>query len=428
MLLMLCLATTKKLGHQVSLSLECKAVHSKMEYRKKPILPKYSIKIVQLPAHDTNEDLGALVLNPSEKDLMDLYQLLFDKKFGGNITDTGYRRFKSEIQVLLDLIDDQKYSKKGSHSAAYENGQKHAYLTQVDARALYDGFVEHQVGRLTFTPDVTHVTSPEGWTIRSCLADQAVFESADKIKIVVGPRQNQTWENFTLATSVDDLNLSTDFLTRAGIVAGITGYQKDLELIVVGAPGITEADIRKKVDSILHGREYAQQLHTHNPNEVNVSMMGSMGISAAWHYHTKKFIYTVRSGLDHTWGKFCQTAPKGTNTENNPSLGLGGYVGIGADYKWTEKTAIGLEGGVRLNQLKIPRLKNQEKKSSMWFTNPYAQVNCTFFGDDDTSLGLFSGYIFAKEFVITSTGSRIPYGSPCKISGLYGGMRLSKYF
>ena len=443
MLLMLCLATTKKLGHQVSCSLECKGLHSKIEYHKKSILPKYSVKIVQLPLPDSNEDLGALFLDPfkygldSEKQLCDFYKLVFDKNFNGDRANTSYQRFKNEVQVLFDLIHDQKHDKCGNHSAAYKQSRKHALLSEnaliTDIQAAFTNCQIAGAGRVTIAQDTIYTTGPEGLTLRSRVMDESVYRSADgTVKIVVGPRQSfspgQPFENFKLATCVDDLNLSADFLIRAGLVSQAAGNQKDLELIVVGAPGITEADIRKKVDSIVQGTDYTAQLQSAAPKEINVATMGSMGLSAAYHYHTRQFIFTARSGLDHTWGKFCQTASKGTNPENNSGLGFGGYVGAGVDYKWAEYVAVGLEAGMRLNQLKIPMVKDPVQKATMWFSSPYAQVNCTFFGDDDTSLGLFSGYNFAKEFTVTSTGTRIPYGSTCKIGGLYGGLRLSKYF
>lgn len=435
MLLMLCLATTKKLGHQVSVSLECKGLHSKMEYRKKPILPKYSVKIVQLPPPVDGADMGALFLDPAkygkslfEAQLAEWYADVFDTDFDPRSTESNpaYESFKSTMRILFDLIDDKKYDRTGNNSAAYRQNRKDAILSEFEAANARAVFNVANVGRLVFKEKMAYVRCPEGLTLRSRIMDEAVFESADKIKIVVGPRQN-SWENFKLAASVDDLNLSADFLIRAGMVSQMTGNQKDLELIVVAAPGITEADIRKKVDAIVQGADYTTQLQSAAPHEVNVAMMGSIGLSAAYHYHTRNFIFTARSGLDHTWGQFCQTARQGTNSENNPGLGVGGYVGAGADYKWAQNVAFGLEAGMRLNQLNIPMMKDPAQKASMWFSSPYAQVNCTFFGGNDTSIGVFSGYNFAKEFTVTSTGARIPHGSSCAIGGLYGGLRLSKY-
>lgn len=435
MLLMLCLATAKKLGHHVSLSLECKGLHHKMEYRKKPILPAYTVKIVQLPQPAQGEDMGALFLDPAkygegfERNLAEWYANVFDKTFDPNSANPNpaYESFKDTVKVLFDLIDDKKYDKAGNHSASYKHNQKDAWLSEKESEALYQYFQpDVEVGRLSLGEKVTYTRCPEGLTLRSRIMDEAVFESADKIKIVVGPRQN-SWTEFKVATTVDDLNLSADFLIRAGIVSQIAGNGKNLELIVVGTSGITEADIRKKVDAIVRGDSYASNVQAASPQEVNVAMMGSVGMSAAYHYHTRNFIFTARSGLDHTWGKFRQTAPKGIDTENNQSLGFGGYVGAGVDYKWAKNVALGLEAGVRMNQLKIPQIKDPVQKVSMWFTSPYAQVNCTFFSEDNASLGLFSGYVFAKEFTVKSTGTRIPYGSACSIAGLYGGFRLSKY-
>lgn len=438
MLLMLCLATAKKLGHQVSLSLECRGLHSKMEYRKKPLLPKYSIKIVHLPTPLAGEDLGALFLDPgkhgsfSESSLRVFYAQVFDKTFDVDTTNPEYEKFRSNIQKLLELIDDKPHFKFGNHSAAHKSSRKDALLDAGWAKAVHVALSPPDVaGRLILQEDRTYVTGPEGLTLRSRVMDETILESADKIKIVVGPRQDfapdKPFENFKLASNVNDLNLSADFLARAGIVANAAGSQKNLELIVVGAPGISEAAIRKKVDAIVQGAEYASMVESAAHKETNVATMGSIGMSAAYHYSIRDFIFTARTTIDHTWGKFCQTLPAVLNTEINPSLGFGFGVGAGFDYKWTDDIAVGLEGGMRFNQMKIPTIKDPKEKASTWFLAPYAQANVTFFGDDDTSIGLFSGYIFAKEFTVTSTGTRIPYGSPCKIGGLYGGLRLSRY-
>lgn len=437
MLLMLCLATAKKLGHQVSLSLECKGLHSRMEYRKKPVLPKYSINFIKLPAPLTNEDMGALFLDPEkygdtfEISLREFYAQIFDKSFDTSTTNLEYENFRNNIQILFDLMDDQKHSKSGNRSFAHKNSRKDAFLDATAALALYNlPFTSKTPGRLMLEQDRTYMKGPHGCNVWARVMDEDVFESAEKIKIVIGPRQNISsghFENFKLATNVNDLNLSADFLTRAGIVAQKTGSQKEVELIVVGAPGISEAAIRKKVDDIMQSADYGAAVESAARRETNVATMGSVGMSAAYHYYIRDFIFTVRSAIDHTWGRFCQTIPPGTNAEINPSLGFGFAFGAGVDYRWTDNIAVGLEGGLRFNQLKIPEIKDPTQKTSTWFTAPYAQVNFTFFGDEDTSLGLFSGYVFAKEFTIKSTGTRVPYGSPCKISGIYGGVRLSRY-
>lgn len=442
MLLMLCLATAKKLGHQVSLSLECKGLHSKMEYRKKPILPKYSVKFVKLPYHKLNEaeeDLGALFLDPakygsaSEIMLRALYAQTFDKSFDTSTTNPEYENFRNNIQILFDLIHDQKHSKSGNHSVAYKNSRKDALLDADAALSVHTALSPGgtTAGRLLLEQNRTYVLGPHGCNIWARVMDEDVFESADKIRIVVGPRQNFSpggeLENFQLARTINDLNLSADFLTRAGVVAQKSGSQKEVELIVVGASGISEAAIRKKVDDIMQSAAYVTATESSARRETNVATMGGIGLSAAYHYYIRDFIFTARSTIDHTWGKFCQTIPPGTNTEINPSLGFGFALGAGIDYQWTDDMAVGLEGGLRFNQLKVPEIKDFKQKVSTWFMAPYAQVNFTFFGDEDTSLGLFTGYVFAKEFTVKSTGTRIPYGSTCKISGLYGGLRLSRY-
>jgi len=439
MLLMFCMVTAKKIGPQFSFSFDCKGLHSKMEYRKKAIIPKYSVKIVQLPQHDSNEDIGSLFLDPtkygqaSEAYLKVFYQRFFDKTFDTKTTNAAYENFKSNMKFLFDLVDDKKYDKKGNYSASYSNSRKNACLDPEDSKDVYDALDSApRVGRLVLGQDTTYVAGPEGLTLRSRVMDEAVFESANKIKIVVGPRQSfapdQPFEKFKLANTVDDLNLSANFLTRTGIVAQMSGYQKDVEIIVVGAPGITEADVRKKVDAILQGDSYRPNVQSSAPKEVNVALMGSLGTSIAYHYHTPNFMTTLRCGLDYTWGKFCQTMALGADTEANPGLGFGAFVGAGIDYKCSEKTAFGLEGGLRLNQLTVPMLYKPTQKASTWFYTPYSQINATFFMKDNCALGLFTGYIFPKEFTVKSTGSRIPFGSSCKIGGLYSGLRLSKYF
>ena len=433
MLLTFCLATAKKLGPQGSVSLDIKGLHSKMEYRKKAIFPKYSVKIVQLPHHAAHQDLGAIPLAyESEKDLGVAYQLIFDSSYAGDINDPGYRKFKEEIRCLVDLIQDKKYDKSGNYSAAYKNGKKDAELTEIESKFIYDAMGEKpkQVGQLSLHEDVIYAIGPEGLTLRSRVLDEAVFESGDKIKIVVGPRQNHdhAFENFRVAKTVDDLNLSGNFLTRAGIVGQMAGNEKEIEIIVVGAPGITEADVRKKVDTILQGTDYKTEVESSRPKELNVALMGGLSTSTAYHYFTPKFIFTVRAGLDYIFGKFCQTASLRTNAEINPKLGIGAFLGAGIDYRCTNNMAVGLKGGVRLNELTTTKISNPGQRSSTWFYTPYAQINGTFFTEDDSAIGVFLGYLFPREFSIKSTGTSIPFGSSCKISGVYSGVRFSRYF
>jgi hypothetical protein len=233
---------------------------------------------------------------------------------------------------------------------------------------------------------------------------------------------------FKIARSADNLNLSLDYLVRAGIVSERSGG-KPIEILVVGTEGITEADIQKRIDQIIgDGEEYRRQVGAALPNEKHSALMGGVGISAGYHRHTKNFIFNLRTGVDHIWGKFKQTGLQHADTENVPKLGWGITLGAGVDYKFTEKSTIGLEGGVRLSEFKIPQQEKPTSTKSSWFMAPYAQIVCGFYPHPDYSVSVFTGYFFPRTFSVKTEGTRIPEGTKCKVDGIFGGLRFARYF
>jgi hypothetical protein len=179
---------------------------------------------------------------------------------------------------------------------------------------------------------------------------------------VIGPKHhnktNGVWDPLTPVSKVDDLNLSLDYLTRAFMVAETKDNQKKIELLVVGTEGITEEDIRNRIDILLKS-EVEQQKNL--PPTRHTALMGGVGLSAAYHYHTRHFMVTLRSGIDHMWGKLRQTTPGFKNADGQPCLGWGVLFGAGLDYKIKNNKAIGVEGGLRFNQLKLPLNRRSHK-------------------------------------------------------------------
>ncbi len=443
MLLLLCLGSIQKTGYQSSLSFECKGMHSQLEHHKKVVVPKYSVKFVHLPETCDGGDLGELFLDPekfgdkTEGSLKQYYRETFDPSFDDDPKDPEYVKFRKNIQVLFDLMHDKKHDKHGHKSSAYKFSSKKSLLNEEDAKDIRDAFgldpanPAYSTGRLDVSLKYFRVLCPEGLTIRSRVMDEAVFENDEKIRIIIGPRQHFTPGNpqaFVRAESVDDLNISSNFLVRAGLVNQLSGNKKELELIVVGAESLSEADIRKKVDAILESESYRKDVFRSALQERNMALMGGLGLSAAVHYHWPKFMITARAGIDHVWGKFKQTIHERLDIDHHPSMGLGVSLGAGLDYKCTDKFTIGVEGGIRYSEFKTSHIHNPLKKSSTWFVAPYLQANFTLFLEEDCSISLFSGYLFPKEFTVKSTGTKIPYESGYSIKGIYSGIRFTKYF
>jgi hypothetical protein len=442
MLLFLAMTGAQTVGHQFSFSLDCKSMHGKMTYRKTPIKYNYSIKLITLPKPNPNMDIGLFFLNKDrhqafEEYLAGFYKMFFDDQFDlkNKTTDTTYLDFKSNIGALFDLTYDQEHRKSGTATAADQNTFHPADVDPLTAATVYlvlqRQLVCDRYGRLVFPGDdknKLHIKGVEGINLRSRILDESVYERQDAIRMVIGPKQhtrtNGVWNPFKPVSHVEDLNLSLDYLTRAIGVAEKAGSLKKIELLVVGTEGITQKDIQNKIDALLKPEEDHQKAL---PPQRHTALMGGIGLSAGYHYHTRHFMFTLRSGIDHMWGKLRQTGPRAKNADGNPCLGWGLLFGAGIDCKTKSNKAIGIEGGLRFNQLKLPSIEDPAKNKSVWFAAPYAQLNCTMFYEDVLSIGLFSGYMFPREFTIKSTGARILSGTDCKIGGLYSGVRLTQY-
>ena len=252
--------------------------------------------------------------------------------------------------------------------------------------------------------------------------------------MIVGPSIKESLDStkrleaFWIANSPNQLNLSADYLARAAQVSANNG-DLPIKMLVIGTQGITEADIQKQIDKIIGDvGDYRQQVMSALPNERNSALMGGVGLSAGYHYHTKNFIWNLRAAVDHIWGKFRQTGPQGMDTENVPKLGWGITLGTGLDYKFTEKATIGLEAGVRFSEFKIPQMAKPKATKSSWFMAPYAQIVCGFYPTPNYSVSVFTGYFFPRTFSVKTQGTRIGEGTKCKVDGIFGGLRFARYF
>jgi len=200
---------------------------------------------------------------------------------------------------------------------------------------------------------------------------------------------------------------------------------KPLELTATAANDVTEIDIRKKIDAILKdGKNYQQQVFDKLPYQENKASMMGLGLSAGYHYHMPLVIYNVRAGLDYMWGTFNKSD---LYPASSAQLGWGIKTGIGIDYKLTEKATFGFEGGLRLGTFKNSKA-SQICSESKWFIAPYLQGICGFNPHPDYNVSVFCGYFLPVSFPINTSGGNIPNGTTCKIQGMFGGIKISKYF
>jgi hypothetical protein len=212
-------------------------------------------------------------------------------------------------------------------------------------------------------------------------------------------------------------------IVEIGVKAERSG--KSLELPVTADKNVSEAAVRKKIDTVIgDGATYRQQVYDKLPNQENNAFMGGIGLSAGYHYCLPMIICNVRAGLDYMWGKF-------KSKDNYPAslarLGWGIKMGTGIDYKLTDKTTFGLEGGIRLSAFENQKI-GQTNAAKSWFVLPYMQAACGFVLYPDYGISAFIGYFFPAKFSINVSGGNIPSGSICKIDGLFGGLRFVRYF
>lgn len=369
-----------------------------------------------------------------------------------HLDDSFYARFRLDIlESLFELNKDTIHFLRGSKQFGYLNSWSYPFNSDIEAlykrqneafrryqsssgQAVIDNFLGHGSDPATqffqFKDDHLSAFLKEGRTIRTLIADEWVFEGKT-VKMVLGDVSYTSTgriQNFHVARSPDNLNLSLDYLVRAGIVSERAGG-KPIEMLVVGTQGITEDDIRKRIDKIIgDGEEYSRLVGAALPNERHSALMGGIGLSAGYHRHTKNFIFNLRTGVDRIWGKFKQTGPQSMDTESVPRLGWGITVGTGLDYKFTEKSTIGLEGGVRFSEFKIPQQADPKTTKSSWFMAPYAQIVCGFYPTPDYSISVFTGYFFPRTFMVKTEGTKITEGTQCKVDGIFGGLRFARYF
>lgn len=257
------------------------------------------------------------------------------------------------------------------------------------------------------------------------------------VRIFIGPKipkegRHDSARLNIYASKIEEVNIPPSYLVNTYALATKEGKEQ-VDIVVVGTRGISEADIRKKIESVIGAEDVfndviANKLGLQSQNEKHSALMGGIGISAGYHYHTKNFIFNLRAGADHIWGKFRQTGPQHMDTENMPRLGWGIPISAGIDYKFTPKSTIGLEGGIRLSEFKIPKKNKPQSTNSSWFMAPFAQVVCGFYPHPDYSISVFTGYFFPRTFEVKTKDTRIPEGTKCKIDGLFGGLRFARYF
>ena len=282
----------------------------------------------------------------------------------------------------------------------------------------------------------SQIQSNESYLVNS-LENSIKYFGDDKLRMFLGPKihdraghllaENERWTN-----TVDGLYISRDALLDAFVLCTKRGMSQ-LELVIVGTVRVDPKDIEKKIWSTIGSKEdferdILKHLGQQGQDEKHSALMGGIGLSAGYHYHTKNFIFNLRTGVDHIWGKFRQTGPQNADTENMPKLGWGITLGTGVDYKFTEKSTIGLEGGVRFSEFKIPQKDKPAETKSSWFMAPYAQIVCGFYPTPNYSISVFTGYFFPRTFSVKTEGTRITEGTQCKVDGIFGGLRFARYF
>lgn len=420
-------------------------LHAKLSYIR--LFRKNNIKIKILKTPQVNHESQEVIIGefPAYRTHQSNFDIKWKKVFDSVTTAdvNAYDKFGEEtLEELFQLTHSMEHRKPGGYQFSNENSKSFLLLDEElkkNIQKAVNTFDKANPGKIKggdiYLQEVDGkeelvIFHNNGRNIKTLIGDESVFEG-DLIKIVIGNRMKFTpsgrLDLFKIARSVNSLNLSLDYLVRAGIVSERAGG-KPIELLVVGTQGITEEEIRKRVDQIIDSEEYSRQVGAALPNERHFALMGGVGLSAGYHRHTENFIFNLRTGVDHIWGKFKQTGPQSIDTENVPRLGWGLTVGTGLDYKFTEKSTIGIEGGVRLSEFKIPQQVDPKTTKSSWFMAPYAQIVCGFYPTPDYSVSVFTGYFFPRTFTVKTEGTKITEGTQCKVDGIFGGLRFARYF
>lgn len=220
---------------------------------------------------------------------------------------------------------------------------------------------------------------------------------------------------------IEDLSLIS--ISEEGAKAEQSG--KPLELTITAATGVSEVEVRKKIDSIIGDvAAYKQQVFDKLPNQNNTAFMGGIGLSGGYHYHLPMVICNVRAGVDYICGEF---KSKDLYPASLTQMGLGIKTGIGIDYKLTDKATFGFEGGVRISAFRNPKIGQSSTETSC-LVLPYMQAVCGFNPCNDYGISTFIGYFFPKRFSISASGGNLSSNTTCKIDGMFGGIKFARYF
>lgn len=232
-----------------------------------------------------------------------------------------------------------------------------------------------------------------------------------KIDNTLDPADSEIGPGYIDAPSLNEL-------VDLGVKAERSG-KSSFELPVKTGTDVPKDTARKQVaNTIGEGVGYKQKVFDKLPYQSNNGFMGGVGVSAGYHYHLPLVIFNVRAGLDYLWGKF---KSKDLYPGSLAQLGFGVKTGVGIDYKLTDKATFGFEGGVRVSAFK-------NISNTSWFALPYGQMVCGFNPHPDYGVSAFFGYFFPTRFTINSSGGHIPSGTKCKVDGVFGGLRIARYF
>ncbi len=386
-------------AHSFSISIDCTGKKFHLSCHRKTVKPKYFIKVLNIPEKDLNH-FGDHELWDHEhqrqyaKDIAKVQIEEFEGYFEG---DMPFGYFMKILNTVNDLAHDIEHRNLKTQSSVFK-------------RKAFE------------TEDQEPASVLEGRTVRSIIVDKSIFESNNILKMIVGfpvTMNPEGLHNFITTNDVSQITLDQDYLVRAGVLSSKTG--KPIEIIMLGNNRTTAQDIQQKIDQILgDGEKYKKAVQAELPNQKYTGMMGGITIAAGYHYPIKKFTVNARTGLDCTFGKFKQTYIPEEKEQEMLKMDIGYFFGLGLDYPLNDKATIGFELGLEQKRIK-------QEKDSIWITAPYIQIVCNNKITEKYSLGVFTGYTFTRKFTIKNHYPLQHEDAECKFSGMFGGIRLSRY-
>ena len=153
------------------------------------------------------------------------------------------------------------------------------------------------------------------------------------VRIFIGPKipkegRHDSARLNIYASKIEEVNIPPSYLVNTYALATKEGKEQ-VDIVVVGTRGISEADIRKKIESVIGAEDVfndviANKLGLQSQNEKHSRPHGRNrnfrpGITTT----PKTLSSTFEPGRDHIWGKFRQTGPQHMDTENIAPLGMG---------------------------------------------------------------------------------------------------------